>query len=127
MLIPTLLSGLALMAVAKGALIRVTNFATAPITDRNVHRRVQGRRICISHDCRNTRQMATVFLVGTSSGAMMGNVLAAIYPDVLAATAVYSGTAAGARLSRPGLPRTHNGPRWFGHITKPTQQWGKIV
>ncbi|KAK9800036.1 putative Acetylxylan esterase A [Seiridium cardinale] len=73
------------------------------------------------------RVMATVFLVGTSSGAMMGNVLAAIYPDVLAATAVYSGTAAGAQLSRPALPRTHNDPCGFGHITKPTQQWGKIV
>lgn len=38
---------------------------------------------------------ARVFVTGSSSGAMMTNLLAATYPDVFAAATVYSGVAAG--------------------------------
>lgn len=38
---------------------------------------------------------ARVFVTGSSSGAMMTNLLAATYPDVFAAATVYSGVPAG--------------------------------
>ncbi|KAH6657968.1 putative Acetylxylan esterase A [Truncatella angustata] len=68
-----------------------------------------------------------VFIVGTSSGAMMGNVLSAIYPDVFSAAVVYSGTAAGCMAVPPGTPPNPYDPCGLGRITKTPQQWGNIV
>ncbi|KAM0241433.1 hypothetical protein ACHAP5_007630 [Fusarium lateritium] len=59
-----------------------------------------------------------VFILGTGSGATLGNVLAAIYPDVFAAASVYSGVAAGC-LPLPDCER--------GLITRSPEQWGDIV
>jgi poly(3-hydroxybutyrate) depolymerase len=43
-----------------------------------------------------------VYLTGGSSGAMMGNVMAAAYPDLFKAVSVYSGVAAGCFVSSSG-------------------------
>ncbi|KAH8587759.1 PHB depolymerase family esterase [Bisporella sp. PMI_857] len=68
-----------------------------------------------------------VFVVGTSSGAMMGNVLAAIYPDVFAATSVYSGTAAGCMAVPNGVPPNPYDECGLGRIIRTPQQWGDLV
>ncbi|KAF2188490.1 carbohydrate esterase family 1 protein [Zopfia rhizophila CBS 207.26] len=68
-----------------------------------------------------------VFVVGTSSGAMMGNVLAAVYPDVFAATSVYSGVAAGRMAVPDGVPPNPYDPCGLGHIIRSPQDWGNTV
>ncbi|KAJ4348862.1 uncharacterized protein N0V89_010241 [Didymosphaeria variabile] len=70
---------------------------------------------------------ARVYVVGTSSGAMMGNVLAAVYPDVFAAVSVYSGDAAGCMAVPDGTPPNPYDPCGLGRIVKTPQQWGDIV
>ncbi|KAH6638504.1 PHB depolymerase family esterase [Boeremia exigua] len=68
-----------------------------------------------------------VYIVGTSSGAMMGNVLAAVYPDVFAAASVYSGVAAGCTAVPDGTPPNPYDPCALGRVTKTPNQWGDIV
>ncbi|KAI7778039.1 PHB depolymerase family esterase [Diaporthe eres] len=70
---------------------------------------------------------AKVFAVGRSSGAMMSNALAAVYPDVFAATSVYSGVAAGCMAVPEGVPANPMETCAKGNITKTAQQWGEIV
>ncbi|KAK3326866.1 putative Acetylxylan esterase A [Apodospora peruviana] len=72
-----------------------------------------------------------VFTVGTSSGAMMTNVLVAAYPDVFAAGSVYSGVPAGC-FSVSGATATQDPPGWSnscanGQNIKTAQQWGDLV
>ncbi|KAM7216390.1 Alpha/Beta hydrolase fold [Rhypophila decipiens] len=72
-----------------------------------------------------------VFSVGTSSGAMMTNVLMAAYPDVFAAGSVYSGVPAGC-FAVQGSTATQDPPGWAnscanGQLTKTAQQWGDLV
>ncbi|KAF1955496.1 alpha/beta-hydrolase [Byssothecium circinans] len=67
-----------------------------------------------------------VFVVGTSSGSMMGNVLAAVYPDVFAAASVYSGVAAGCMAVPDGTPPNPYDPCGLGRLVKTPQQWGDI-
>lgn len=70
---------------------------------------------------------AKVFAVGRSSGAMMSNALAAVYPDVFAATSVYSGVAAGCMAVPEGVPANPMETCAKGNITKTAQEWGDIV
>ncbi|KAK3317479.1 putative Acetylxylan esterase A [Cercophora scortea] len=65
-----------------------------------------------------------VFVVGTSSGAMMTNVLVAAYPDVFKAGSVYSGVPAGD--GHPGPPGWSNSCA-NGQNIKTAQAWGDLV
>ncbi|KAK0730158.1 putative Acetylxylan esterase A [Lasiosphaeris hirsuta] len=72
-----------------------------------------------------------VFTVGTSSGAMMTNVLVAAYPDVFAAGSVYSGVPAGC-FAVSGATASQDPPGWSnscanGQNVKTAQQWGDLV
>ncbi|KAK4220536.1 Alpha/Beta hydrolase protein [Podospora fimiseda] len=72
-----------------------------------------------------------VFAVGTSSGAMMSNVLAGVYPDVFKAVSVYSGVPAGC-FAVQGATATQDPPGWAnscanGQLIKTAQQWGDQV
>lgn len=72
-----------------------------------------------------------VYVVGTSSGAMMTNVLLATYPDVFAAGSVYSGVPAGC-FSVSGATATQDPPGWSnscanGQLSKTGAEWGNIV
>ncbi|KAM0193058.1 hypothetical protein ACHAPI_008007 [Fusarium lateritium] len=68
-----------------------------------------------------------VFIVGTGSGAMLGNVLAAIYPDVFAAVSVYSGVAAGCMAVPDGTPPNPYDTCEKGRITRSPKHWGDIA
>ncbi|KAL5444662.1 hypothetical protein PMIN06_008334 [Paraphaeosphaeria minitans] len=68
-----------------------------------------------------------IYIVGTSSGAMMGNVLAAVYPDIFAAASVYSGVAAGCMAVPNGTPPNPYDPCALGRIIKTSQEWGNVV
>ena len=57
----------------------------------------------------------------------MGNVLAAVYPDVFAAASVYSGVAAGCISVPNGVPPNPYPPCALGEITKTPQEWGNTV
>jgi acetylxylan esterase len=72
-----------------------------------------------------------VFTVGTSSGAMMTNVLVGAYPDVFAAGSVYSGVPDGCFFVQ-GATATQDPPGWNnacanGQNIKTAQQWGDMV
>ncbi|KAK4169009.1 Alpha/Beta hydrolase protein [Cladorrhinum sp. PSN259] len=72
-----------------------------------------------------------VFAVGTSSGAMMTNVLVATYPDVFKAGSVYSGVPAGC-FAVQGATATQDPPGWAnscanGQLIKTAQAWGDQV
>ncbi|KAH9905808.1 carbohydrate esterase family 1 protein [Xylariomycetidae sp. FL2044] len=71
------------------------------------------------------------FVVGTSSGAMMANVLAGAYPDVFKAASVYSGVPDGCFFVQ-GSTATQDPPGWAnqcasGQLTKTDAQWGDLV
>lgn len=71
-----------------------------------------------------------VFVTGSSSGAMMTNVLAGAYPDVFKAASAYSGVPDGC-FSVAGASATGD-PAWNsqcaqGQLTKTAQQWGDLV
>lgn len=72
-----------------------------------------------------------VYTVGTSSGAMMTNVLVAAYPDVFKAGSVYSGVPAGC-FAVSGATATQDPPGWAnscanGQLIKTAQAWGDLV
>lgn len=58
---------------------------------------------------------------------MMSNALAAVYPDVFAATSVYSGVAASCMAVPEGVPANPMETCAKGNVTKTAQQWGEIV
>ncbi|KAI0107912.1 carbohydrate esterase family 1 protein [Hypoxylon sp. NC0597] len=71
------------------------------------------------------------FVTGTSSGAMMTNVLLGAYPDVFQAGSVYSGVPDGC-FAVPGSTATQDPPGWNnqcanGQTTKTAQAWGDQV
>lgn len=71
------------------------------------------------------------YAMGTSSGAMMSNVLAGAYPDVFKAVSVYSGVPDGC-FAVPGATATQDPPGWNnqcanGQISKTAAQWGDLV
>ncbi|KAF2713434.1 carbohydrate esterase family 1 protein [Pleomassaria siparia CBS 279.74] len=71
------------------------------------------------------------YVVGTSSGAMMANVLAGAYPDVFKAASVYSGVPDGC-FYVSGSTATQDPPGWSnscanGQLTKTAKQWGDDV
>ncbi|KAH7324131.1 PHB depolymerase family esterase [Stachybotrys elegans] len=68
-----------------------------------------------------------VYVTGTSSGAMMTNVMAAVYPDVFAAGIVYAGVPAGCFASRDDIPSFWNGTCSTGQSVMTQQQWTNIV
>ncbi|MFI7213524.1 PHB depolymerase family esterase [Micromonospora maritima] len=66
-----------------------------------------------------------IFATGTSSGAMMTNVLLGVYPDVFRAGAAFAGVPFGCFA-------TTNGSEWNsecanGQVLKTPQQWGDLV
>jgi poly(hydroxyalkanoate) depolymerase family esterase len=63
-----------------------------------------------------------VFVTGASSGAMMTNVLAAEYPDVVTAASAFMGVPATCFATTGG--GTWNSDCSGGNITKTAQQWG---
>ncbi|KAF8647117.1 hypothetical protein AX16_006949 [Volvariella volvacea WC 439] len=64
-----------------------------------------------------------VFATGTSSGAMMTNVLAGAYPDLIKAGAAFAGVPYGC-FAGPGM---WNSQCAQGQLTKTAQQWGDQV
>jgi acetylxylan esterase len=71
------------------------------------------------------------FVTGSSSGAMMTNVMAATYPDIFKAASAYSGVPAGC-FSVPSSTATSDPPGWNsqcaqGTLTKTAAQWGDLV
>ncbi|KAK1593418.1 PHB depolymerase family esterase [Colletotrichum navitas] len=68
-----------------------------------------------------------VFATGTSSGAMMTNVLAATYPDVFAAGIAYAGVPAGCFMSADESPDYWNGTCSLGQTILTQQQWADVA
>ncbi|KAK0719335.1 Alpha/Beta hydrolase protein [Lasiosphaeris hirsuta] len=68
-----------------------------------------------------------VFVTGSSSGAMMTNVMAATYPEMFAAAIVYSGTAAGCFYSTSGGADQWNNSCANGQARGTPQVWAKMV
>jgi acetylxylan esterase len=66
-----------------------------------------------------------IFATGTSSGAMMTNVLLGNYPDVFAAGAAFSGVPFGCFATTDGSE--WNSQCANGQVTKTAQQWGDLV
>lgn len=69
-----------------------------------------------------------VFVTGSSSGAMMTQVMAGAYPDVFKAASAYSGVPDGCFFVQ-GSTATQDPPGWNnncanGQTTKTAQQWG---
>ncbi|KAJ7192127.1 carbohydrate esterase family 1 protein, partial [Mycena pura] len=68
-----------------------------------------------------------VFVTGTSSGAMMTNVMAAVYPELFRAASVYSGVAAGCFLSNFGGVDAWNSTCSEGLVSQTQQAWAAQV
>ncbi|KAF2190568.1 carbohydrate esterase family 1 protein [Zopfia rhizophila CBS 207.26] len=68
-----------------------------------------------------------VFVTGTSSGAMMTNVMAATYPDLFAAGIAYSGVPAGCFVSASGGVDAWNGTCADGRVNNTPQKWAQVV
>ncbi|KAK7229309.1 hypothetical protein V2G26_001479 [Clonostachys chloroleuca] len=66
-----------------------------------------------------------VYVTGTSSGAMMTNVLAATYPDIFAAGIVYSGVPAGCFYT--GTVNGWNSTCSQGNVVQTAAQWAKVA
>jgi acetylxylan esterase len=64
-----------------------------------------------------------VYLTGGSSGAMMGNVMAATYPELLKAVSVYSGVPAGCFVSSSGGVAAWNNTCSGGQSRASAEQW----
>ncbi|KAK3933828.1 Alpha/Beta hydrolase protein [Diplogelasinospora grovesii] len=68
-----------------------------------------------------------VFVTGSSSGAMMTNVIAATYPEMFTAGIAYSGTAAGCFYSQSGGADQWNNSCANGQARGTPQVWAKMV
>ncbi|PSN67304.1 acetylxylan esteras-like protein 1 precursor [Corynespora cassiicola Philippines] len=68
-----------------------------------------------------------VFVTGGSSGAMMSNVLASTYPDLLTAVSLYSGVPAGCFVSSSNQAAAWNNTCSSGASTASAQAWGDVV
>ncbi|KAK8016623.1 alpha beta-hydrolase [Apiospora rasikravindrae] len=68
-----------------------------------------------------------VFVTGSSSGAMMTNVMAATYPELFQAAIVYSGVAAGCFVSTAGLVDAWNSTCSQGESHATAAQWANVV
>ncbi|KAK7961877.1 alpha/beta-hydrolase [Apiospora aurea] len=68
-----------------------------------------------------------VFVTGSSSGAMMTNVMAATYPELFQAAIAYSGVAAGCFVSTAGLVDAWNSTCSQGESHATAQQWANVV
>ncbi|GAA4472101.1 extracellular catalytic domain type 1 short-chain-length polyhydroxyalkanoate depolymerase [Phytohabitans houttuyneae] len=66
-----------------------------------------------------------IFATGTSSGAMMTNVLLGLYPDVFKAGAAFAGVPFGCFATTDGS--TWNSQCANGQIVRTAQQWGDLV
>lgn len=64
-----------------------------------------------------------VYLTGGSSGAMMGNVLAATYPALFKAASLYSGVPAGCFVSQSGAVAQWNNSCSSGQSRASAEQW----
>jgi len=76
-----------------------------------------------------TADRSRVYAMGSSSGAMMTNVLAGAYPDVFEAGAAYSGTPHACFLgsTTPPTPFGANQTCAQGQIVKTPREWGDLV
>jgi len=69
-----------------------------------------------------------IFMVGTSSGCMMSNVMAATYPELFAAVSCYSGVAAGCLAGSPGSsPQTADPTCANGNNIKTGAEWAALA
>ncbi|KAK7537132.1 acetylxylan esterase A [Phyllosticta citribraziliensis] len=68
-----------------------------------------------------------VYVVGSSSGAMMTNVLAATYPELISAATVYSGVPAGCFRSTSEKVDEWSQPCAKGEVTKTRSAWAAMV
>lgn len=68
-----------------------------------------------------------VFVTGGSSGAMMSNVLAATYPDLISAVSLYSGVPAGCFMSSSGGVAQWNNSCSGGQSRATPEKWGDVV
>jgi acetylxylan esterase len=68
-----------------------------------------------------------VYVMGTSSGAMMTEALLAVYPDVFKAGAEFSGVPAGCWAASYSSSNQWSSPCAGGMVTKTAQQWGDLV
>jgi len=68
-----------------------------------------------------------VFVTGSSSGAMMTNVLVATYPELFQAATVYSGVSAGCFVSAAGQVDAWNSSCAQGQIRDTQQQWANVA
>ncbi|KAI0376298.1 carbohydrate esterase family 1 protein [Hypomontagnella monticulosa] len=70
---------------------------------------------------------AKVFVTGSSSGAMMTNVMAATYPELFAAGIAYSGVAAGCFMSASGGTAAWNSSCATGQSRATAAKWGQVA
>lgn len=68
-----------------------------------------------------------VYVTGGSSGAMMSNVLAATYPELISAVSLYSGVAAGCFVSASGGVDQWNNSCSGGQSQAPAEKWKQVV
>ncbi|KAJ7191859.1 carbohydrate esterase family 1 and carbohydrate-binding module family 1 protein [Mycena pura] len=68
-----------------------------------------------------------IFVTGSSSGAMMTNVMCAAYPNLFRAASVYSGVAAGCFVSNTGGVDAWNSSCAEGQVTATSAQWASVV
>ncbi|KAI9668214.1 MAG: hypothetical protein M1821_001034 [Bathelium mastoideum] len=68
-----------------------------------------------------------VFVTGSSSGAMMTNVMAATYPELFAAATAYSGVPAGCFMSSSNQVDAWNETCSQGQVVASPQYWTSVV
>ncbi|KAJ7636211.1 carbohydrate esterase family 1 and carbohydrate-binding module family 1 protein [Roridomyces roridus] len=71
--------------------------------------------------------LTRIFVTGTSSGAMMTNVLCSTYPEIWRAASVYSGVAAGCFVSSTGGVDAWNSSCADGQVSQTSAQWAAVV
>lgn len=70
---------------------------------------------------------ARVYVTGGSSGAMMSNVLAATYPELISAVSLYSGVPAGCFVSSSGGVDQWNNSCSGGQVKDSADQWKQVA